>query len=113
MAQRPYMIEGSLREQVAYPIWDASLLEELSDDKLQVLFEECNLGDLWQTRRDELDRTDVCWGNVLSLGEQQRLQFCRLLWHHEWRMQNRACSRGGFFAVLDEATAALDAVRAP
>ena len=60
---------------------------------------------VWDKRKDELDNPDINWGDVLSLGEQQRLQFCRLFWHAEWHAQH---GEGGFFAVLDESTASLD-----
>ncbi len=94
------MVDGTLREQVAYPVWETSLLEELNDDKMEQLFRECNLADVWQMRKNELDHPEINWGTVLSLGEQQRLQFCRLLWHQEWH--SRHLPQENFFAVLDE-----------
>ncbi|CAJ1417049.1 unnamed protein product, partial [Effrenium voratum] len=77
LAQRPYLFQGTLREQVAYPIWDTSLLTELDDTIMEQLFTDANLLDVWEARRDELDSPHICWDDVLSLGEQQRLQFCR------------------------------------
>jgi putative ATP-binding cassette transporter len=107
LAQRPYMIRGSLRQQVSYPIWKPTLASELSDEIMERLFRECNLQDVWELRRHELDSQDLAWEHRLSLGEQQRLQFVRLLWHFEWHQKYGDVSQG-FFAVLDEATAALD-----
>lgn len=75
--------------QVAYPIWDTSLLTELDMDTMEKLFVDANLLDVWEARRqrhvmtsralarDELDTPGISWDDVLSLGEQQRLQFCR------------------------------------
>jgi len=78
LAQRPYLFDGTLREQVAYPTWKDSLTEELHDDDMERLFREANLTDVWNQHRGELDCTSISWADVLSLGEQQRLQFCRL-----------------------------------
>lgn len=107
LAQRPYLFEGTLREQVAYPIWNDSLLSELSDKVLARLFREANLDDVWEASKFELDTPGICWEDVLSLGEQQRLQFCRLFWHAEWH-RNHADNSNGFFAVLDESSASMD-----
>ncbi len=107
LAQKPYMIQGTLREQIAYPFWDSKLMDDLKDSDIERLFTECNLEDVWRTRKLELDNTEIIWRNVLSLGEQQRLQFCRLLWHYEWHVKYGNVSQG-FYCVLDEATAALD-----
>ncbi|CAK9019022.1 ATP-binding cassette sub-family D member 3 (68 kDa peroxisomal membrane protein) (PMP68) (70 kDa peroxisomal membrane protein) (PMP70), partial [Durusdinium trenchii] len=107
LAQRPYLFQGTLREQVAYPIWDTSLLTDLNEQTMEKLFTDANLLDVWEARRDELDVPGILWDDVLSLGEQQRLQFCRLFWHSEWqRKQNDADD--GFFAVLDESSASMD-----
>ena len=81
-------------------------MEQLTDTKLESLFKECNLEDVWRNRSHELDDPSLDWSTVLSLGEQQRLQFCRLLWHFDWH--KRHYPEEGFYAVLDEATSALD-----
>jgi len=107
LAQRPYLFEGTLREQVAYPLWDASLLAELDDARLAGLFREAGLADVWEAHRHELDAAGVPWADVLSLGEQQRLQFCRLFWHHDWVRRHGDPLRG-FFAALDESSASMD-----
>ena len=88
--QKPYMLLGSLREQLCYP----QAPEAFSDDQLRHVLGEVLLPDL-VTRYPDLDiRQD--WPRLLSLGEQQRLAFARLL----------LCSPR--FVVLDEATSALD-----
>jgi putative ATP-binding cassette transporter len=88
--QKPYMLLGSLREQLCYP----QAPEAFSDDQLRHVLGEVLLPDL-VTRYPDLDiRQD--WPRLLSLGEQQRLAFGRLL----------LCSPR--FVVLDEATSALD-----
>ncbi|CAE7460506.1 ABCD3 [Symbiodinium natans] len=107
LAQRPYLFQGTLREQVAYPIWDTSLLTDLTDEKMEKLFMESGLEDVWEARRDELDVPGIWWDDVLSLGEQQRLQFCRLFWHAEWYQEYKS-EAPGFFAVLDESSASMD-----
>lgn len=66
-----------------------------NDDLVQVL-EDVRLGYLL-SRFDSLDSTHE-WSNALSLGEQQRLSFARLL-----------LSKPSL-ALLDEATSALDEV---
>ncbi len=90
LPQRPYMLLGSLREQLIYP----KLENEISEDELKKFLKTVNLEDL----PDRVGGFDVelDWADVLSLGEQQRLAFARLL-----------INRPGY-AVLDEATSALD-----
>lgn len=90
LPQRPYMLLGSLREQILYPIIDRTL----PDAKLQALLEQVNLGDL-AIRHGGFD-TVIDWSRVLSLGEQQRIGFARAL---------AARAR---YVCLDEATSAVD-----
>merc|ERR1711974_334772 len=104
---QPYTFDGSLREQVAYPLWDQSLLQDLDNKTMERLFKEAHLQDFWEAHQRELDFKDRNWANVLSLGEHQRLQFCRLFWHAEWH-QRRGNTSEGFFAILDESTASMD-----
>ena len=89
MPQKPYLILGSLRQQIQYPH-----AGETSDEKLMAVLREVDLSHL-PGQFGGLD-ADVHWGDVLSGGEQQRLAFARLLLN---------CPR---FAFLDEATSALD-----
>jgi len=107
IAQKPYLSHGTLREQVAYPVWEPSMLEDLDEMQLGMLFKEANLGDVWESCKEEVNSPGITWGDRLSLGEQQRLQFCRLFWHQDWHRRYGNASEG-FFAILDEATSAMD-----
>jgi vitamin B12/bleomycin/antimicrobial peptide transport system ATP-binding/permease protein len=91
LPQRPYMVQGSLRDQLLYPGQN----EDLSDEKIGEVMEAVNLGEIIARVDGDFDRM-MDWTNVLSLGEQQRLSFARLL------------LRKPFIAFLDEATSALD-----
>lgn len=88
--QKPYMILGSLREQLCYP----QQPERFSDDHLRSVLEEVRLPELVRRYPDLDIKQD--WPRLLSLGEQQRLAFARLLLNSPR------------FVVLDEATSALD-----
>ncbi|WP_407884115.1 ATP-binding cassette domain-containing protein, partial [Scytonema sp. NUACC26] len=90
LPQRPYIILGTLREQLLYPQTN----RQMSDRELEEVLRQVNLQNLL-TRIDGFD-TEVPWENILSLGEQQRLAFARLLITHP------------SFTILDEATSALD-----
>ncbi|AVH71150.1 ABC transporter ATP-binding protein/permease [Nostoc sp. 'Lobaria pulmonaria (5183) cyanobiont'] len=90
LPQRPYIILGTLREQLLYPHTD----RKMSDKELEHILQQVNLQHLL-TRVNGFD-TEVPWENILSLGEQQRLAFARLLITHP------------SFTILDEATSALD-----
>ncbi|MDB9374086.1 ABC transporter ATP-binding protein/permease [Nodularia sphaerocarpa] len=90
LPQRPYIILGTLREQLLYPHTD----HKMSDRELEEILQQVNLQNLLN-RVDGFD-TEVPWENILSLGEQQRLAFARIL-----------ISRPSF-TILDEATSALD-----
>ncbi|MBK7900850.1 MAG: ABC transporter ATP-binding protein/permease [Azonexus sp.] len=90
LPQRPYMLQGSLRSQLLYPqqprgVPDEALLHALARVNLPDI--AANFGGL----DAELD-----WAKVLSVGEQQRVAFARVL---------LAAPR---YAMLDEATSALD-----
>lgn len=91
LSQRPYMVQGSLREQLVYPQNGESVDDRLIRDALKkVNFTEV------------LDRVDgdfgrhMDWTNILSLGEQQRVSFARIF------------LRKPVLAFLDEATSSLD-----
>ena len=90
LPQKPYMILGTLRDQLLYPHID----QAIADTTLQETLDKVNLADL-ADRFGGFDAVEE-WGDVLSLGEQQRLTFARIL------LQRPA------FAMLDEATSALD-----
>ncbi len=91
LPQRPYMILGTLREQLLYP----NTANQVDNDYLQHILETVNLPNLAERFTDGFD-TKENWENVLSLGEQQRVAFARVL-----ISQPR-------YAILDEATSALD-----
>ena len=90
LPQRPYMVLGSLRSQLLYPNPD----NDISESKMRHVLEEVNLAEL--PERFGGFEIELDWANVLSLGEQQRLAFARLL-----------LSRPSY-VILDEATSALD-----
>ena len=90
LPQLPYMVIGSLREQLLYPNTSSSV----SEDTLRNVLKQVNLPDLPE-RVGGFDAI-LDWDNVLSLGEQQRLAFARLLMTRPR------------YAILDEATSALD-----
>lgn len=90
LPQRPYMVQGSLRNQLLYP----NVEKGLSDAELLNVLKLVNLPDI-ATNFDGLD-AELDWGKVLSVGEQQRVAFARVL-----LIEPR-------YAILDEATSALD-----
>lgn len=91
LPQHPYMPVGSLRQQLLYP---AQKLSGISDERLAEILVEVQLPNLME-RVGGLDATQH-WEKILSMGEQQRLSFARLLVHVPR------------FVILDEATSALD-----
>lgn len=121
LPQRPYLVLGTLRQQLLYPTWvknepseegDGTAVDESADDwrcgvvgcpvkpsdaTLVQTLEQVNLGYLLtRTENASLDATGD-WSSILSLGEQQRLAFARVLLAKPP------------VAILDEATSALDA----
>jgi vitamin B12/bleomycin/antimicrobial peptide transport system ATP-binding/permease protein len=90
LPQKPYMLLGSLRDQLIYPQPE----RVISEEQLRGVLKTVRLEDLPE-RVGGLD-VELDWADVLSLGEQQRLAFARLF-----------VNQPGF-AVLDEATSALD-----
>lgn len=121
LPQRPYMVLGTLRQQLLYPTWteepsstpnstksadslpfltrtpqpeyvNSKLLKPTTDKLVQVL-EDVRID--YILSRFSLDSTCE-WSSVLSLGEQQRLAFARLLLSKP------------YLVLLDESTSALD-----
>lgn len=90
LPQRPYMLLGNLRNQLLYP----NTSSEITDTQLQKALAQVNLANLPE-RVGGFD-VELEWADILSLGEQQRLAFARLL-----LTQPR-------YAILDESTSALD-----
>lgn len=118
LPQRPYCALGSLKDQLLYPSLDemnpedypeghrlsrAHLLRQsLTDEDLLAILEKVDLAEL-PIRAGDGDPIKglgavMDWSNTLSLGEQQRLAFGRVL-------VNRPR-----LVILDEATSALDMV---
>ena len=87
LSQRPYLPLGELRGAVAYP----GLAGPQDDARLADAMERVNLGHLAPRLGEAAD-----WSRVLSIGEQQRLAFARVLY-------NRPA-----IVFLDEATSATD-----
>ena len=90
LPQRPYMQIDTLRSQIIYP----STQTTLSDERLLELLQEVHL-ELLAERVGGLDASQD-WEKHLSVGEQQRLAFARVL------------AREPSIVILDEATSALD-----
>jgi putative ATP-binding cassette transporter len=87
LPQRPYMPLGTLRAAVAYPASPDSFTTE----QIASALERTGLRD-FADRLDEEER----WDRLMSLGQQQRLAFARVVLHRP------------AWVFLDEATAALD-----
>ncbi len=87
IAQRPYLPYDSLKVAICYPMLDSLP----TDDELILLLKEFTLDNL-------ISEFDIIadWGNKLSLGEQQKIAFCRILINKP------------DIIYLDEATSAVD-----
>ncbi|XP_061467711.1 lysosomal cobalamin transporter ABCD4 isoform X2 [Rhineura floridana] len=96
LPQRPFFTDGTLREQVIYPLKEIYPASGSADDERILRFLDLTgLSDLLE-RTGGLDQpVDWNWYDILSPGEMQRLSFARLLY-----LQPQ-------YAVLDEATSAL------
>jgi putative ATP-binding cassette transporter len=90
LPQQPYLQTGTLRSQLIYP----SAHADLSDEQLLEILELVHLPRLAE-RVGGLDAVQD-WEKLLSVGEQQRLAFGRVLVHAPG------------IVILDEATSALD-----
>jgi putative ATP-binding cassette transporter len=90
LPQQPYLQSGTLRSQLIYP----SAKTTLSDEQLLAILADVHLPKLAE-RVGGLDAVQD-WEKLLSVGEQQRLAFGRVLVHAPG------------IVILDEATSALD-----
>ena len=91
LPQKPYMVPGNLRAQLMYPLDE----KDANDEAITAVLEQVNLHDIFARVGGDLGKS-VDWTNVLSLGEQQRVAFARLI------LKKPA------IAFLDESTSALD-----
>ena len=87
LSQKPYLPLGTLRDALYYP----NTAPERDDDHARQALTDVQLGYLANRLNDVAD-----WGHIMSLGEQQRLAFGRLLLGKPHA------------AFLDEATSAMD-----
>ncbi|OEU19303.1 ABC transporter [Fragilariopsis cylindrus CCMP1102] len=102
LPQRPYCTMGSLKDQLLYPSLEKTNDNYLSDQDLLNILEQVDLGELASRSGDgdPIRGLNACldWSNNLSLGEQQRLAFGRVLVNKPR------------LVIVDEATSALDMV---
>jgi len=93
--QKPYMVKGTLRDQITYPSCCPGSVEV--DRKVTACLDYVDLGyKLNKPETGGLDRTEFDWTDVLSGGEKQRIGIARLFYHKPK------------YAVLDEATSAIN-----
>ena len=90
--QRPYLVSGTLRDQIMYPLPGNAACDDDVFECLQL----ANLVKLVDASPDGLSRSEHDWANVLSGGEKQRIGLARLYFHRPT------------FAILDEATSAIN-----
>lgn len=89
--QKPYLVTGTLRDQVIYPLSKYALVSrKITDDKLMELLKIVEL-DYLVPREGGWDKVND-WADVLSGGEKQRIAMARLFFHQPQ------------FAILDECT---------
>lgn len=93
LPQKPYNILGSLSDQIQYPQLlsiegsSSGRLHDDEDSKMIQILHKVNLGHICNRVSSIGDAVDglrnvrVDWSKVLSLGEQQRLAFARVLYH--------------------------------
>ncbi|KAJ8269905.1 hypothetical protein GJAV_G00108090 [Gymnothorax javanicus] len=96
LPQKPYLTDGTLREQVIYPLKEIYPASGPVDDERIIQFLELAGVSSLLKRTGGLDEAvDWNWYDALTPGEMQRLSFARLFY-----LQPK-------YAVLDEATSAL------
>lgn len=98
MSSAPFLTNGSLREQVFYPLRENDVdtaLCEGTDKKILELLELVGLMNLEARTNGLATPVEWNWYDKLSPGEMQRLNFARMLFHHP------------VIAVMDEATSAV------
>uniref|UniRef100_A0A3Q2X0B7 ATP-binding cassette, sub-family D (ALD), member 4 n=1 Tax=Haplochromis burtoni TaxID=8153 RepID=A0A3Q2X0B7_HAPBU len=96
LPQKPYLTDGTLREQVIYPLKDIYPASgSVDDDRIIQFLELAGVSSLLKRTGGLDEKVDWNWYDVLSPGEMQRLSFARLFY-----LQPK-------YAILDEATSAL------
>eukprot|EP00471_Norrisiella_sphaerica_P009170 CAMPEP_0184495902 /NCGR_PEP_ID=MMETSP0113_2-20130426/32636_1 /TAXON_ID=91329 /ORGANISM="Norrisiella sphaerica, Strain BC52" /LENGTH=745 /DNA_ID=CAMNT_0026882311 /DNA_START=148 /DNA_END=2385 /DNA_ORIENTATION=- len=104
MPQNPYLVTGTLRDQITYPL---RVTNSSADEQITKLLNKVGLQKLLKTEcRDEsnpkfgymsaLNVSHHDWSDVLSGGEKQRVGWARLYFHKPK------------FAILDESTSAIN-----
>ncbi|HXE17002.1 MAG TPA: ABC transporter ATP-binding protein/permease [Stellaceae bacterium] len=91
LPQKPYLPLGTLRQAMLYPREDRDDVKRVTDERLEQVLKMVNLGGFARM----LDTVDN-WALRLSLGEQQRLAFARVILIEP------------AVVIMDEATSALD-----
>ncbi|GAB5573024.1 lysosomal cobalamin transporter ABCD4 isoform X1 [Prionailurus iriomotensis] len=103
LPQKPFFTDGTLREQVIYPLKEIYPDSGSTDDERIVRFLELAGLSSLVARTEGLDQqVDWNWYDVLSPGEMQRLSFARLFY-----LQPKYAGQDGRGSLLDEATSAL------
>ncbi len=70
IAQKPYIPLGTLKDVICYPLNS----NDVNNQLLIMIMDKCQLGYLINELEIQAD-----WNNKLSVGEQQRIAFCRIL----------------------------------
>ena len=95
LPQRPYLSQGSLRDQVVYPA--NTKKTRVDDEYVKDCLRRAGLGKFIEGDYAlGLGMRHLEWNDVLSGGERQRIGFARLFYHNPK------------FAILDEATSAIN-----
>ena len=97
--QNPYLVSGTLRDQVIYPLsrdQAYELLADQLDNEILNCLQRVNLLKLVQSHYNSLDRSHHDWSDILSGGEKQRIGLARLMFHKPK------------FCIMDESTSAIN-----
>lgn len=96
LPQRPYLPHGTLRDQIIYPDTVAMMhMSGTTDKRLLSSLKKLEISSLVTKNPSGFDFTSTNWGDVLSIGMQQRIAMARLFYHRPR------------FAILDECTSSV------